>query len=271
MTVLVLVEHDRGEVTEATWEGLTAARHLAAAIGADLEAVVPGASGSGLADKAAAHGADVVHVADHDLLADYGPDAWAETVRQLMVEVEPAAVVGVGTDRGNEVLAHVAARLDLPFVANCLSVLDDGADADNQADDDVWAVTRVQWGGSLLEDATIEADCKILSFAHHAVAPEPADAPALGRVETFEPTLGPAEAVTLIRDRAVESQGVTLATSPVVVSGGRGVGSECDHRRRSAHTIMTSKTMVKLTAAIGSAMVTIRRPRPGTTHRTAVR
>ena len=28
------------------------------------------------------------------------------------------AIVGPGSDRGNEVLAHVAARLDLPFAAN---------------------------------------------------------------------------------------------------------------------------------------------------------
>ncbi len=217
--VLVLVEHDRGEVTEAAWEGLTGARILAEALGVELAACIPGAAGAGLADKAGAYGAAVVHVAEHDLLADYGPDAWAETLHQLVEEIEPAAVVGVGTDRGNEVLAHLAARLDAPFVANCLSV-----DADDP-DDERWDLTRVQWGGSLLEDATITAGCKLLTFAHHGVLAEPAAEPAAGQVETFEPELGAAEAVTIIQDRAVESQGVTLSTSPVVVSGGRGVGS----------------------------------------------
>jgi len=217
--VLVLLEHDRGEVTEAAWEGLTGARMLAEALEVELAACIPGAAGAGLADEAGAYGAGVVHVAEHDLLDDYGPDAWAETLRQLVEEIEPAAVVGVGTDRGNEVLAQLAARLDVAFVANCLSVQADDAEADR------WDLTRVQWGGSVLEDATIEAECKLLSFAHHGVVAELASEPADGLVETFEPTLGPAEAVTLIRDRAVESQGVTLSTSPVVVSGGRGVGS----------------------------------------------
>jgi len=218
-SVVVLLEHDRGEVTEAAWEGLTGARNLAEALGVELAACVPGVAGAGLADKAGAYGAEVVHVADHELLADYGPDAWAETLRQLVEETEPAAVVAVGTDRGNEVLAQLAARLDVAFVANCLTV-----DADD-ADDEQWDLTRVQWGGSLLEDATIESECKLLSFAHHGVVAEPASEPASGLVETFEPTLGQAEAVTVIRDRAVENQGVTLSTSPVVVSGGRGVGS----------------------------------------------
>ena len=39
------------------------------------------------------------------------------------------AVVAAGSDRGNEVLAHVAARLDLPFAANCIDVLGGGAGA----------------------------------------------------------------------------------------------------------------------------------------------
>ncbi len=227
MTVLVLLEHDRGQVAEAAWEGLTAARGLAAALDVELEAVVAGIDESGgdsaeLAGEAARYGADVVHAAAHELLADYGPDAWAETLCQLIDEVDPMVVVGVGTDRGNEVLAHVAARLDQPFVANCLEV-DPGDPAAGA--DGTWSLTRVQWGGSLLEDATLEAERRLLTFAHHGVVAEPATEPAAGRVETFEPELGEAEAVTLVRDRAVESQGVTLSTSPVVVSGGRGVGS----------------------------------------------
>ena len=36
--------------------------------------------------------------------------------------LSPSAIVAGGTDRGNEMLAHAAAVLDLPFVANCLSV-----------------------------------------------------------------------------------------------------------------------------------------------------
>ncbi|MEM9565283.1 MAG: electron transfer flavoprotein subunit alpha/FixB family protein [Actinomycetota bacterium] len=222
MTVLVLIEHDRGEAPEAAWEGLTAGRRLAESLGAGLEAVVAGESGAALADKIADYGADVIHVAEHELLADYGPDAWAETLRQLLADVEPTAVVGVGTDRGNEVLAQLAARLDLPFVANCLDV-QPGDDPDDA--DEPWALTRVQWGGSLLEDASVVAELKLFTYAHHGVVAEPADNPGAGAVETFEPTLGDAEAVTIIRDRAVESQGVTLSTAPVVVSGGRGVGS----------------------------------------------
>ena len=219
MTVLVVLEHNRGQPAEASWEALTAARRLAADLDVDVEAVVLGADGEGLAAEAGTHGAAVVHVADHELLADYGPDAWAETVRQLIDDVEPVAVVASGTDRGNEVLAQLAARLDLAFVANCLSI-EPGDDATG-----TWSLTRIQWGGSLLEDATVGGRPKLVTYAHHGVVAEPAGDPAGGRVERFEPELGEAEAVTLVQDRVVLTQGVTLSTAPVVVGGGRGVGS----------------------------------------------
>lgn len=221
MTLLVLLEHDRGELAEAAREALTSGRDLAAKLDAPLHAALIGAEAADLADEAAAYGADVVHVAEHELLVDYGPDAWAETLAQLADEVDADAVLSVGTDRGNEVLAQYAARVDLPFVANC-TTCDTGDTGTGNA---VWQLTRVQWGGSLLEDATLDADRKLLTIAHHAVAAEEAPTPGDGEVATFEPELDDDVSVTMVTDRVVLSQGVTLSTSPVVVSGGRGVGS----------------------------------------------
>lgn len=228
MTMLVLLEHERGELVEGAREALTAARNLAADLAAEPVAVAIGHGADDVVAEVARFGIDELHLVTHELLTDYGPDAWAESLGQLVAEVEPEAVVTVGTDRGNEVLAHLAARLDLPFVANAIHIAPG-------TDDGQLAITRAQWGGSLLEDVTLHADCKLISVAHHAVAAEPVvaepvvagsvAAPASVAVTRFEPTLDPSVAVTMIVGREVEHQGVTLATSPVVVSGGRGVGS----------------------------------------------
>ncbi len=217
MTLLVILEHDRGDLAEASREAMTAGRSLAEQMGDDLHAVLIGEGADHLTDEAAELGAQTVHVVTHDILTDYGPDAWAESVRQLADEIDAAAVLAVGTDRGNEVMAQLAARTDLPFVANCVSV--------DASDDEGWSMTRLQWGGSLLEDSTIEAERKLVSIGHHAVVASDALAPGAGTVEEFEPELDGSHAVTIIKDRAVLSQGVTLSTAPVVVSGGRGVGS----------------------------------------------
>ncbi len=215
--LVVILEHDRGILVEGAREALTAGRDLAGQMGTDLEAVIIGDGADDLADEASAYGADTVHLVTHDLLNDYGPDAWAESVRQLADELDAEAVMSVGTDRGNEVMAQLAARTGLPFVANCTSI--------DASDDAEWSMTRVQWGGSLLEDSTLVADRKLVTFAHHAVAAVEADTAGSGEVSEFEPELDDRHTTTMIKDRAVETQGVTLSTSPVVVSGGRGVGS----------------------------------------------
>src|SRR5689334_5624320 len=119
-SVLVVVEHDRGAVVPAAFEALTFGRVLASALGVELQAVTVGASADASADALGAYGATVVHQAHHDLLADYGADASADALADLVGRTAPAAVVACGTDRGNEMVAHLAARLDAPFVANVL-------------------------------------------------------------------------------------------------------------------------------------------------------
>lgn len=213
--VLVLCEHDRGEMPIAALEALTAARGVAGSLGLRLGAAVIGAGADSLAPQLALHGADIVHHVDHALLTDYGPDAWARSMVQLIAATSPAAVISVGTDRGNEVMAHLAAHLDLPFVANCLTI----------ETGDTWSITRMQWGGSLLEDIDLTSALPLVTFGHHTVEAVAETDPAAGEVRTFTPELDDSAAATMIRDRVVSSDGVTLATASVVVSGGRGVGS----------------------------------------------
>ncbi len=155
-------------------------------------------------------GVDAVTI---DASAGYAPAAWAQTLVELIEQRSPAAVVGPGTDRGNEILAYVAAKLDQPMAANCTSVT-----AGDQA-----SVVRVRWGGSLLEEARLKGSPLLLTSAPHAVAAEPID-----RVETVAVTGSASEldnAARVVEHLTAEISGVSLADADVVVSGGRGVGS----------------------------------------------
>lgn len=216
MSLLVILEHDRGSWAEANDEALTAACQLSADMGTDFHAALIGDGAADLAGRAGEGGAAVVHIGSHAMLTDFGPEAVGETVVQLIAATGPEAVMAVGTSRGNEVLAQVAARMDLPFVANCVSIA---------PGDGPWSMTRVQWGGSLLEDSTLDASIKLVSYGHHAVVAEAATAPGAGEVRDFTPALDDSLARTIVKDRDVQTAGVTLSTAPVVVSGGRGVGS----------------------------------------------
>jgi electron transfer flavoprotein alpha subunit len=139
----------------------------------------------------------------------YSPDAWAVALAAATADRAPAAVIAPGTDRGNEVLAHVAAQLDLPMAANCVSI----------TPGDPLTLTRIRWGGSLLEEARLHGSPALLTVAPHAVA---------ANQEAIEVELVPTapDARARVAEHAeTVTAGVSLADAEIVVSGGRGVGS----------------------------------------------
>jgi electron transfer flavoprotein alpha subunit len=210
----VLIDHDRGNIGDETLQGLAFARAMFSdAPDTEVAAVVIG----GDAPPVVA-GADTIWHVRHGELDDYAPEAWGDALHQLAVAVTPSAVVATGSERGNEVLAHLAAAADEPFAANVVA-------ATPAAPGTPWAVRRVRWGGSLLEDATLSAQLPILSCALHVYTSHPADSVAAAVTE-FVPTLAPEAGRTRVVERVQVAAGITLATAPVVVSGGRGVGSE---------------------------------------------
>jgi electron transfer flavoprotein alpha subunit len=148
------------------------------------------------------------------ILSDYAPEAIAESLAQLVGQQMPSAVIAAGTERNNEVLAHLAALLDLPLATNVLSVA---------PDQDGWRLSRVRWGGSLIEEATLSAVLKLLTVAPHSQTVWNGSQAAT--TQTFEPELSEELVRTRVRERVALEEGITLTTAPVIVSGGRGVGS----------------------------------------------
>ena len=216
--LLVVLEHDRGAMAEAAREALTVGRSLAGQMGVPLHAALIGADNAEMAAEAGAYGAEAVYTVVHEVLADFGPEAWGEAAAELVRRLSPGAVLAGGSERGNEVMAQVAARLDLPLVANCTEVQPGGGAGE-------WTMTRQQWGGSLLEDARLQSDLPLLTTGLHAVAAQRTEAVTEPLAEAVEVDLDQSLARTMVKDRVVLEAGVTLSTAPVVIGGGRGVGS----------------------------------------------
>lgn len=205
-----------GTVLGSSQKVLTFARDLAAAESADLHAGVVGPVGADALEVLREQGVAHVHVAEHELLADYAPEAWGEAFAQLLRSRRPRVVIAPATDRGTEVLAHVAARTDLPMAANCLEV---------RPADGGWDIARQRWGGVLIEDARLDAETALLTAVPHATTAAPAAEPGAATVDSFTPQLDESLTLTRVRERVTRGGGVSLATARVVVAGGRGVGS----------------------------------------------
>jgi electron transfer flavoprotein alpha subunit len=226
--VLVLVEHADGQVDELSLQALALAREL----GEPLEALLVGPGARDAAAQLGAHGVATAHVGEDDRLGGYAPAAWARCVTDLIERLQPGAVAAAGSERGNEVLAHVGARLDLPFAANCTAVGSSAGSpgaaggSPDTAGGASLDVTRVRWGGSLLEEARVHGSPALLTVAPHAVAAAAVNGAGAPAVKPFAPALEPADLVVQVAEhvKAVQT-GISLAEAKVVVSGGRGVGS----------------------------------------------
>lgn len=213
--VLALVEHAGGQPDELSLQALT----LAAELGA-VAAVAIGTQAQALGPALGAHGADALHVAAHEALDDpdhFAPDAWAASLEQLAARLGVSAVIAAGSDRGNEILARLAARLDQPMAANCVAV--------TAAAEGTVTLTRQRWGGSLLEEARLQGSPALLTVAPHAVAARIVDGEAAA-VELFTPQIAGDDLIVKVFERVgAKAGGVSLSDAAVVISGGRGVGS----------------------------------------------
>ncbi len=209
--ILVFVEGDAPDALGQ--EALTFGRHLSGSVGVPLAAGVIGGE-PGL-DRFGAFGVEIVYTVADERLAEFAPAAWAHAIVSVMETSGPQAVLASGSDRGNEVMAHVAAKVDLALAANCIAV----------EPGDPYLVTRQRWGGSLLEEAQLSGESKLLTVAPHALAPEETP-PTLPEVRTVAVSISEDDLrVRVTRREAPEGGRISLADAPVVVGGGRGVGS----------------------------------------------
>jgi len=209
-TVLVFVTTADGAPDKVALQALALGSQLAS--GGAVHALVLG--DDAVAAALGGWGATSVHVAKHAALDAPAPDAAARIVSDLAGTLGADIVIGPGTEEGNTVLARAAARAGLPFAANCVAVT---------AGSPV-LVTRSRWGGSLLEEAAINADRAVLTVAAHVF-----EAVATGgsvAVAAFTPQLDDADlAVRVVGRVPAPAGGVSLSDAKVVVSGGRGAGS----------------------------------------------
>jgi electron transfer flavoprotein alpha subunit len=216
--ILALATVAGGVPERASLEALTLARGLAAAGGAALEAVLVADASAARSAVSALAGAGVTTaiIVDNPSLTVDQPDGWAAAVAQVIQSRGPEAVVGPGTERGNELLARVAARMGLPMAANCVAV----------EPGERYRLTRQRWAGSLLEDCWIDAPIRLITVAPNSVPIGEPDGGSAPPTETVAVDLSDRDLALHVTSREAPERGrISLGDAKVVIGGGRGVGS----------------------------------------------
>jgi electron transfer flavoprotein alpha subunit len=216
--ILTLVEKDlEGAPVDTSLEALTFARTLSAEGGGiPVDAVVVGELSDELRKELATYGVRTIHQVGGEPLAAYSGAGWASailTVRELSKSV---VVLAAGTDRGNELMAHVAARAGVAMAANVLSF--HGLSP--------FTVTRQVVGGAALEEMVLDQRPAVFSVAGHAVEARPAETPGAADVVEHTPEIDAADLVARVvsTDEPETDDSGGLKTARVVVGAGRGAG-----------------------------------------------
>ncbi len=216
--ILVLVELENGAAAEVSLETLAFARSLSEtgggiAIRAVLVGDVP--DRDALAAELGRHGVSEVRHATGDAFDAYGGASWAAAVQAARADTSSVVVTAAGTPRGNEILAHLAARLDVPMAANVVAF--SGLSP--------FTVTRQVVGGSALEEMTLATRPALFTVAGHSWVAEPVDGAPAPRQE-LTPEVTEADLVARVASVGAKEpdESGSLKSASVVVGAGRGAG-----------------------------------------------
>ncbi|NNL17876.1 MAG: electron transfer flavoprotein subunit alpha/FixB family protein [Boseongicola sp.] len=230
MSVLLLAEVNKGELAmDATSKAITAAKMMG-----DVTVLCAGASASAAGEEAAKiDGVSKVLVAEDASLGH----RLAEPTAALIVSLagDYSHIVAPATTDAKNVLPRVAALLDVMVITDISGVVD--AETFERP---IYAGNAIQTVKSL--DGTKVVSVRVSSFDNAAEGGSAA-------VETISAVENPGLS-EWVEDKVAESDRPELTSAGVVVSGGRGVGSEEDFA-------LIEKLADKLGAAVGASRAAV--------------
>ena len=231
MSVLVLADHDNGQLAGATLNTVTAASQ----IGGDIHILVAGDSSGDAANAAAAvAGVAKVLVASDESLGH----GIAENVAPLIQEMASgySHLLAPATTTGKNIMPRVAALLDVMQISDIVQVVDANT------------FQRPIYAGNALATVTTDEAIKIVTVRSTAFEAAAADG---GSASIEDATAGSdAGLSSYVKSELSSSERPELTSAPIVISGGRGM-------QDGSNFAMLEKVADKLGAAVGASRAAV--------------
>ena len=230
MSILILADHDDGQLAPATLNTVTAATQ----IGGDIHILVAGdASGEVAKSAAAIAGVSKVLTADDTTLAH----GIAENVAPLILSMasDYSHLMAPATTTGKNIMPRVAALLDVMQISDIIKV------------ESPESFQRPIYAGNAIATVTSNEPVKVVTV--RSTAFEPA---AEGGSAGIEAAAASADAglSSYVRSELSSSERPELTSAPIVISGGRGM-------QDGSNFAMLEKVADKLGAAVGASRAAV--------------
>jgi len=229
--LFVYCEIEDGIIGDVSLELLTKGRSLANELKCQLEAVVIGSNLAGIEKQVFPFGVDVLHVADDKRLAPYTTLPHSSILIKLFADEKPQIALMGATSVGRDLGPRVSSALHSGLTADC-TALEIGSHEDKKQGkvyENLLYQIRPAFGGNIVA-WIINPDCRpqMATVREGVMKKEILDPNYKGVVNNLNVADYVAEsdfAISII-ERHIEKSKINIKNSPILVSGGYGVGSK---------------------------------------------
>ena len=220
--ILVLAEHDDGQLKLATLSAMGFAHKTCAATGGTYAVLILGQGLAAATELLRGYGAASVLVADLAALKEPLADKYAHVINEVVRAQNATLVVGAASTFSKDILPRAAALLDAGMISDVIEVRPEGND---------FIFKRIMYAGNVIATVKLDGDLKFLTVRSAAFAP-PAKATELSPVTpvTVEAGKLPAQIEYVGREAKVAGR-PDSTEARVVVSGGRAIKNAEDFER----------------------------------------
>jgi len=220
--ILVLAEHDAGQLKLATLSAMGFAAKVCAEKGGSYDVLILGEGISAAAELLRGYGAAAVLVADHAALKAPLADKYAHVIDELARAQNATMVVGAASTFSKDILPRAAALLDAGMISDVIEVRPDGDD---------FIFRRVMFAGNVIATVKLAGALKFLTVRSAAFTP-PAKTAELSPIIPVAIVVEklPSQ-IEFIGSEAKVAGRPDSTEARVVVSGGRAIKNSEDFER----------------------------------------
>ncbi|MDR0348802.1 MAG: electron transfer flavoprotein subunit alpha/FixB family protein [Tannerella sp.] len=227
----VYCEIEDGIVADVTLELLTKGRSLANTLGCKMEAVAIGYNLDEIGKQVFPYGVDVLHVFDDKRLDPYTSLPHTSILVKLFREEKPQIALMGATSIGRDLGPRVSSALGSGLTADCTSLKIGSHEEkkENKVYNDLLYQIRPAFGGNIVA-TIINPECRpqMATVREGVMKKEIFEAGYQGETKKYDVDkyVSEADFVVQVIDRHIEKSKTNIKSSPIIVSGGYGVGSK---------------------------------------------